>query len=221
MGFDLGSATSGAIGGGQVGSVFGPWGTAIGAGIGGISGGLFGGKKKKRKPKQISTLDPQQQELYGQQMSALRGEGGPLAGLYNFDTQGANQNFDQNVSRPAYRNFQENIIPGITGQFRGANLQNSSYAGEALGRAGRNVQEGLDAQRSNMIFNGQQNANQNRINGIENSLNRQTFAYQRPQERSPNQFDQVLGKLAPNAGDWFADYWGGMGKTAGTAAPAA
>ncbi len=220
MAFDFGGGASGAMAGAQIGSTFGPWGTAIGAGVGGVSGGLFGGKKKRRKPKQISTLDPQQQELYGQHMSALRGEG-PMAGLYNFDTQGANQNFDANVSRPAYRNFQENIIPGITGQFRGANLQNSSYAGESLSRAGRNVQEGLDAQRSNMIFNGQQQANQNRIGGIDSALNRQTFATQRPQERGPSQFDQLLGKVAPNAGDWFADYMKGFGPTAGTAAPAA
>jgi hypothetical protein len=217
--FDIGSGVSGAMSGGQIGTaVGGPYGGAIGATIGGTLG-LFGSKKKKRKPKQISTLDPQQQELYGQQMAAIRGEG-PMAGLYNYDVAGANQNFEANVARPAYRGFQENVIPGITGQFRQGNLQRSSYAGEALSRAGRDVQESLDAQRSGMIFQGQQAAQQNRQSAIENALNRQTFATQRPQERGPSQMDQILGKLAPNAGEWFADYLKGLGPTAGTAAPA-
>jgi hypothetical protein len=210
--YDLGSAASGAMSGGQLGAPFGAPGIAIGSTIGGLAG-LFGSKKKRRKNKQISTLDKQQQELYGQHMAGLRGEG-PMAGMYNFDTQGANQNFDQNVSRPAYRNFQENIIPGITGQFRQGNLQNSSYTGEALGRAGRNVQENLDAQRSNMIFQGQQQANQNRMGGIENALNRQTFATQRPSERAPGGINQILEKLAPDAGEWFSNYLKGFAPTA-------
>lgn len=216
--YNLGNAASGAMAGGQIGSTFGPYGTAIGAGIGGLAG-LFGSKKKKRKPKQISTLDPQQQQLYNQYVGGLSGQG-QFADLYKYDAQGANENFDANVSRPAYRNFQENIIPSITGQFRQGNLQNSTYAGEALSRAGRNVQEGLDAQRSNMQFLGQQNANQNRLGSIRDVLGMQTFAQQRPQEGNPSTFDQILGKVAPNAGDWFANFLSKKaGEYAGTATP--
>lgn len=213
--YNLGNAASGAMAGGQIGSMFAPGvGTAIGAGIGGLAG-LFGSKKKRRKPKQISTLDAQQQQLYNQYVGALSGQG-QFADLYKYDAEGANVNFDKNVSRPAYRNFQENIIPSITGQFRQGNLQNSSYAGQALARAGRDVQEGLDAQRSNMQFMGQQNANQNRLGSIRGVLGMQTFAQQRPQEGNPSTLDQILGKVAPNAGEWFANY---LSKTAGTATP--
>lgn len=202
MAINFGNAASGAMAGGQIGSAIMPgYGTAIGAGIGGLAG-LFGSKKKRRKPKQISTFDPQQQGLYDQYVQGLSGKG-QFSDLYNYDAQGANANFDRNVSRPAYRNFQENIIPSITGQFRQGNLQNSSYAGEALSRAGRDVQEGLDAQRSNMQFMGQQNANQNRMQGIQNILGTQTFARQ---DASPNSFDQMLGTLTPGAGQWFADF---------------
>ena len=160
MGLDWGSGASGAASGAAMGS-FGPWGTAAGAIFGGATG-LFGGSggKKKKKAKKVSTFDETQQGIYQQYADALNGKG-QYADMYNWNAEGANRNFDANVSRPAYRNFNENIIPGITGQYRSNNLMNSSYSGEALGRAGRNVQESLDAQRSNMHFQGEQNANQN------------------------------------------------------------
>lgn len=216
--YSAGSAASGAMSGASIGSTFGPWGTAAGAVIGGVAG-LFGSKKKKnKKPKPISTLDPQQQALYGDYIASLRGDG-PFNDLYNFDSEGYNNVFDQTVARPAYRNFQENVIPGITGQFRSNNLGTSSYTGEALSRAGRNVQENLDAQRSANIFAGQQQANQNKMAGIQNILGMQTFAYQKPKEGAPSGIDQILGTLAPQAGEWFADYLKGIGKGGGTAAP--
>lgn len=216
--YSAASGASGALSGGQIGmSVGGPPGAAIGAVAGGLAG-LFGSKKKKRKPKQISTLDPQQQQLYDQYVQSIRGQG-PLAGIHGFDAAGANQNFDQNVSRPAYRNFQENIIPQITGQFRSNNLQDSTYAGGALGRAGRDVQENLDAQRSNMIFNGQQTAQQNKLGAINNVLGMQTFAQERPQERKPGTIEQIFSQLAPKSGDFWADQLSKYSPNAGTATP--
>jgi len=220
--YDWGQAATGAVSGAATGSAFGPIGTAGGAIIGGVSS-LFGSKKKKKKkPKPISTLDPQQQKLYGTTMDALRGEG-PMADMYNFDAEGYNNVFDQTVGRPAYRNFQENIIPGITGQYRKNNLMNSSYSGEALSRAGRDVQENLDAQRSANVFQGQQQANTNRINGINNMLNLQTFAYEQPGAEKKSGIDQILGSIAPQAGEWFADYLSskrsGMAGTSGSSNP--
>jgi hypothetical protein len=207
--------------GGQLGlAAGGPVGGAIGA-TAGFAAGLFGSKRKKRKPKQISTLDPQQQQLYDQYVQSIRGEG-PLGGMYNYDTEGANKNFDLNVGRPAYRNFQENIIPQITGQFRSGNLQNSTYAGGALSRAGRDVQENLDAQRSNMIFGGQQQAQQNKQNAINNILGMQTFAMERPQEQKPGVIGQVLNQFAPESGKFWGDVLSQYSKAglSGTAAPA-
>lgn len=209
----LGSAASGAISGASIGSAIPVVGTGIGAAIGGIFGGiggLFGNKKKKAK--KLSTLDPQQKALYDQYISALSGQG-PHAGMFNFDQQGYNNVFDQSIARPAYRNFQENIIPQITGQFRGSNIGNSSYTGESLSRAGRNVQENLDALRSQNVFAGQQQANMNKQNAIQNILGTQTFATARPQEGNPSVIDQILGSLAPQAGQWFGDYLKGLGGT--------
>lgn len=216
--YSAGSAVSGAISGASIGSSFGPIGTGIGAVAGGIMG-LFGSKKKKKKAKPISTLDPQQQQLYNQYIQSLGGQG-PFSDLYNFNAEGYNDVFYKTVGRPAYRNFNENIVPGITGQFRSNNLMNSSYTGDALARAGRDVQENLDAQRSANVFAGQQQANQNKQNAIQNILGMQTFAMQKPQQGAPSTIDQILGTLAPKAGEWFADYLKGFGQ-AGTAAPAA
>lgn len=218
MALDWGSGATGAIGGAAAGSTFGPVGTAVGGLIGGAAG-LFGSKKKKKKkPKLLRTLDDQQEELYGSQMAALRGEG-PMAGMYNFDAQGYNNVFDQTIGRPAYRNFQENIIPNITGQFRGNNLMNSSYAGQSLSRAGRDVQENLDAQRSANIFQGQQTANQNKMAAIQNLLGLQTQAYQRPEEGAPSTIDQILNSVATAGGEWLANKVKDFGKTSAPASP--
>lgn len=126
-----------------------------------------------------------------------------MADLYNWNAEGANENFDKNVSRPAYRNFNENIVPTITGQYRGSNIMNSSYSGEALSRAGRNVQESLDAQRSNMQFNGQQNALEARRNAIPGVLNMTT---QRDNANNPSTFDQIANAVGPHAAEYVADY---------------
>ncbi len=213
-------ALSGAASGAAIGSVVPGLGTAVGAGVGGLVGGLaglFGSKKKKAKaPKRISTLDPRQQALYNSYVRGLRGKGS-LSSLFNYDAEGANQNFDQNVARPAYRDFQENIIPNITGQYRQGNLMNSTYSGEALGRAGRNVQENLDAQRSNMQFGGQQQSQQNKLNSINSVLGMNTFAYQQPNHS--NSIDNILSSVAPQAGQWFGDYLRDA-RRSNTAAPA-
>ena len=216
----LGGAASGAVTGASLGSIVPGIGTGVGAAVGGLAGGigsLFGGKKKK-KPKKRSTLDPQQQSLYNDYISSIRGQG-PLSNLYDFDAEGYNDVFDQTIARPAYRGFQENIVPGITGQFRSNNLMNSSYAGESLSRAGRDVQEGLNAQRSANIFQGQQQANQNKQNALNNILGTQTFAYEKPGSQTPGILDQILGSAGTATGEWFADYLKNANKPA--TAPAA
>jgi len=196
-----GGAASGAMAGGYAGSAFGPAGTAVGAAAGGILG-LFGGGKKKKKKR--STLDDRQQKLYGDQNAAIYGEG-PLSDIYDYNPEAANEVFDKTIGRPAYRKFEENVIPKITGQFRGGNIQNSSYTGEALSRAGRDVQEGLDAQRSQYLYNEQKDARQAKRDAIKDVMNTQTFAYDTsPQEKGT--IDQILESLGPEAGQWFADF---------------
>ncbi len=219
MAYDVGTGVSGGITGAATGFASGgPPGAVIG-GIVGLTSGLFK-KKKQKKKKPISTLDPQQQQLYNEYISSLRGEG-PHASLFNYDSEAANANFEKNVGRPAYRQFEENIIPGITGQFRKANIGQSSYTGEALSRAGRDVQENLDALRSDMQFQGQQQANQNKQNAINQILNMQTTAQQKPGPQQPSTIDQILNTLGPASGDLLADLVKNYNKPSTPTTPAA
>jgi len=169
-----------------------PFGTAAGIGLSALS--LFG-KKKKKKPKTVSSLDPIQQQLYGEYAQALHGQG-PLADIYHFDPEKANQVFDENIARPAYRKYQEDVIPSITGQFRGSNLMNSSYTASALSNAGRDVQEALNAQRASYLYNQENNARSAKQAGVQNLLGQQTFAYQRPEEKR-NVIQQILESILP------------------------
>lgn len=202
---DWGAGLSSGLAGGLAGfGIGGPVGAGVGALLGGV-GGIFGGR---RKPKKRSTLDPYQQALYDQQFQALQGQG-PLADMYNYNPGMANDVFDQNYARPAYRNFQENLIPSITGQFRNQGLMDSSYAGDSLSRLARDVQEGLDAQRTQYLYGQEQAAKQNRMQGLENMLSRQTFAYDKAANQGGFNIDSILSQLTPSVIDDLKDYFSG------------
>jgi len=173
--------------------------TSILGGLG-VGAGKYAYDKGMFSDNQVSSLDPKQQELYSQLVQALQGGGGPLADIYGFDPEKVRENFDLNYAQPAYQKFEEEVIPGITGQFRGQNLQNSSYLGGALSKAGTDVQKGLDANLSNMLFNAEQQAIQRKQQGLQNLLNMQTFAY----EQSP--LMQLLQALAGGAGKAIGSY---------------
>lgn len=193
-----GASTGGAIGG--------PWGAAAGGLIGGVAG-LFGGGDKKKKKKKISSLDKRQQALNAKQHQAILGKG-PLADLYNYDPEAANRVFDQNIANPAYRKFQESVIPGITGQFRSQGLMNSSYVGDAISRLARDVQENLNAQRSQYLYGEQKEARNAKRNAVENLQNRQTFAYDTAAQNNGG-FDvnRVLDSITPEMIDQAKNYF--------------
>ncbi len=199
----LGGASTGAT----IGSVIPGVGTAIGAGVGGLIGGiagLFGGKKKKKK---VSSLDKRQQQLNKQQHEAILGKG-PLSDLYNYDPEAANAVFDQNVARKAYRDLNESAIPSVTGQFRNQGLMNSSYAGDAIAKLARDVQENLDAQRSQYLYGEQKDARSAKRNAVENLQNRQTFAYDKNGSGGGGfDINTVLKSVTPEMTDQIANYF--------------
>lgn len=198
---NIAGGAAGAASGAATGSAFGPIGTGIGAVGGGLLGLFSGGRKK---PKKKSTLDKTQQALYKMYTDALMGKGGQFGDLFNFDADKARDIFQKMYADPAYQNFQENIIPGITGSFRGGNLQNSSYLGGALSKAGTDVQKSLDAQLANMIYQGQQDSVNRRISGINNILNLQTQAYVNPSGGAGDKvFDALLDVGGSAAGSWL------------------
>lgn len=215
---------SGTLGGAVTGFLKGgPAGALVGGGLG-LVGDLTKKKKKKNKlfgegSGTVSSYDPLQQELYKNANEGIMNRG-PLADVYGFNADQANNNFDLNIQNPALRNYRENIVPTITGQFRKDNLMNSSYAGEALAREGRNVQENLNAGRANYIYNQEQASKDRRQRGIESILGSQTFAYNQPQtQNSP--IDSILNTFGGEATGWLTDKLGGFfgGKTSTPSTP--
>ena len=205
MAYDFGGlatgATSGATTGGAIG---GPYGAVAGGLLGGISGLFGGGKKKKKK---VSTLDKRQQELNKQQHESILGKG-PLADLYNYNPEEANAVFDKNIANPAYRKFQEELAPQVTGQFRSNGLMNSSYAGDALSKLARDVQENLNAERSKYLYGEQSNAREAKRGAVEGLQNRQTFAYDKSAPSSGGfDIDSILKSLPPEAVSGLTDYF--------------
>ena len=183
-GFNWGDLLKGMLMGGGAGA----------AALGAHKAGMF-------DPNKVSTMDEQQQGLYDQKYQAIQGGGGPLGDIYGFDADKVRGQYTQQYAEPAYQQFQEQTVPGITGAFRGQNLQNSSYLGGALGQAGTNVQKDLNAQLSGMLSNAEQQSLSRKQSGVNDLLNMQTFAY----EDSP--LMKLLSGLA-----------GGVGKVAGAAA---
>lgn len=210
---DWGSGAAGAASGAATGfSVGGPVGAVVG-GVGGGLLGLFGGGKKK--PKKYSTLDKTQQGIYDDYARAIRGEGGRFGNLFNFDSKAATKNWNQMYAQPAYQQFNEEIVPGITGQFRGGNLQNSSYLGGALSKAGTDVQRNLNAHLSNMLYQGQQDAINRRSQAINNILNTQTFAMEGAQPSGGDQaFSALMDVGGKAAGAYFNNKFGSGGSPA-------
>lgn len=205
MAFDFGGAATGAVSGATTGgAIGGPWGAAAGGFLGGLSG-LFG--KGKNKKKKISTLDKRQQQLNQQQHESILGKG-PLADLYNYDPEQANAVFDKNIANPAYRKFEEELAPKITGQFRSNGLMNSSYAGDALSKLARDVQENLNSERSKYLYGEQKGAQDAKRSAIDSLQNRQTFAYDKSAPSGAGfNIDSILKSLPTEAITGLSDYF--------------
>lgn len=204
--YDVGAGLSSGLSGAATGAAIGGPPGALAGGLIGLTGGLFGsGKKKKKK---VSTFDKRQKQLNEEQYQGLIGEG-PLADLYKYNPEQANDVFNKNVANPAYQKFQENIIPSITGQFRKQGLQNSSFVGDALSRAGRDVQQGLDAQRAQYLYGQQQGSQASRQNAVENLQNRQTFAYDKAAPQSGGfDINSLLSSINPEMIGQLKNYFG-------------
>lgn len=201
FGNGIGGATAGALYGSGIG---GPIGGLIGGGVG-LLGGLFGSRKSK--PSTLSTLDPKQRQLLDKYIQALEGGGGPLGDLFGQqDPAQLRSLFENSYAKPAYQNFSRNIAPTIMGQFRSKGLGDSSYAAGALADAGTNVQQGLDSQLANLLYNAQQSQLDRRGRGVSDVLGMGTFDYK---QRQPDIFENLINSLAGGAGKLLADRFTG------------
>lgn len=205
-------ALSGAASGAAIGSAVPGIGTAIGAGVGGLIGGvsgLFGGGGSAQKK---STLSKTQKGLLKAYNQAIMTGEGPLADVFGSgDVEGLRGFYDRNVREPSLQKFREDVVPAISGQFRGRGLGKSSYLGESLSRAGRDVQTNLDNRFSDMVFQQQEAGRGRKASAINSIMGNQEFAYNEP---SKGLGSTLLESIAPAAGEFVGNYFGEMGKNA-------
>lgn len=105
----------------------------------------------------LPSMTGEQSQLLAQLLGGLGGQGGQGgalgAGLGNLQTLlgGGKQAFEA-FEKPALRQFQEQIVPGIAERFTsmGAGAQGSSAFGQQLGAAGAGLAESLSGQRAGL-----------------------------------------------------------------------
>lgn len=179
---NLAGAAKGALSGGAAGSLFGPWGLGIGAGVGGISGLLSGDTQNDRLEK-VASGTPGQERLHSntlsQAMGMSQGNGGyqQAQNYYNrFLGNNQQQAFDQ-FSAPYLQNFEEQILPQIAERFAGAGALSSSGFGQALGGASASLQSQL-AQLFSQLQSQSAGAQTNQYNQLtQTGLNYEPFQY--------------------------------------------
>lgn len=185
----------------------------IGAGAtaAGFAGQFF---KKKKKPKRLPTMSAGQEQLFNQGIQAAGGGGGPLADLYApYDMTQGRDVFERNIAEPALERFREQVIPGITGQFRQGNLGESSYHGDALARSGRDVQRNLDNRMAQYLQEGEEANKNRRMQGVQNLYGQQPFAYEQQEEGDPwSSLMQGGSNLLGNYAGMQSPYGGGGGQ---------
>ena len=113
-------------------------------------GEFFLGKGSQEKTRQI--YNPQQEQLLNQILSSLSG---PMAsGMQNVQNiLGGDQSTFDAFQRPARRGFEQQTLPSIAERFTGSfgeGSDQSSAFGQAMGTAGREMEEDLFSQRIGM-----------------------------------------------------------------------
>ncbi len=124
---------------------------------------LFGSKPKQKK---LSTLTPEQQELMtliNEGLTSGEGAFGDIFGKFN------QQEFEEGVTKPALKNFQEQILPMLQEKFIARGDVGGSGMQRAQGRAATDLQSNL----ANLMYQAQQTQKQNRIGGVNTSFGRQ------------------------------------------------
>lgn len=121
---------------------------------------LFG---KKDKTKQVKTLVPEQEELLTLIKQGLASGEGPLGELFGKFNEGQ---FNEGVTKPALKNFEENILPQISAKFSAGNAVQGSGFRRATLKAGTDLQSKL----AELMYGAQQTQKQNQIQGLQTGL---------------------------------------------------
>lgn len=132
---------------------------------------LFG---KKDKAKKFDTLTGGQMDVLNQLLAGLQGQGGAFGGMFGeFDPTATANMWEQGVAAPAMRNFQQRVIPSIMQSF--ADQGASSGLSNSLATAGRDMEENLNAQLAQYMWQAQMQQQQNRMAGLGLGLGTKAF----------------------------------------------
>lgn len=174
-----------------------------------LSEWLFG---KKDKVKKFDTMTGGQMDVLNQLLAGLQGQGGAFGGMFGeFDPNQTANMWEQGVAAPAMRNFQQRVIPSIMQSF--ADQGSSSGLGNSLATAGRDMEENLNSQLAQYMWQAQMQHQQNRMAGLGLGLGTKAFQpyTQQGYAGAIPGFMQGVGQGAGQAfGNAIPGMWGNM-----------
>lgn len=164
--------------------------------------------QKKEQQEQIPTVGPEQQNLVNQLTQLLRGQLGGQ-GLF-----GQSQNFLQDIlggdtskfEAPLMRQFNEQIIPGLSERFAGLGAGSSSAFQQALGGAGSGLMERLGALRGQLGLQASGQGLQSILGLLGGALTPTFQTGIRP--GSPGPLANFIAPIAGGFGKSFGEYGG-------------
>lgn len=159
------------------------------------------------KVKQATLKTPEQQTLMQLISDALTKGEGPLKDLFGSFNQ---QEFEQGITQPALKNFQENILPQIQEKF----IAGNQVLGSGMRRGQLKAAEDLQSQLAQLMYQAQQQQKQNRLQGIQSHIGENTFEniVQQPKQKS-----SIWESILPAAGSAVGSFLGPLGTAAGAA----
>jgi hypothetical protein len=147
---------------------------------------LFGGKDKIKK---AGTQTPLQEELMALISEGLTKGTGAFKELFgSFDQKG----FEEGVSKPALKMFEEDILPKLTHQF----INSGSVQGSSFNKARLKAGTDLQSKLAQLMYQAQEQQKQNQLAGVNTALGTKSFEniYQQGNTGAVQGFAQGAGQ---------------------------
>lgn len=175
--------------------------------------GFFGGSSEIRE--NVSTLRPEQEGIYDQLTAAAKGKRGAggafgTAADYYMDLLSNNSQDYQNFANPMLRQYNEEIVPGLSEQFAGmgaGGLSSSGFRNAQL-QGATDLSERLGALRSQLRQQG--------VQGLQNLGTQGLQSYSQNMVTQPGS-EGFLSSMAPILGGVLGSVGGPMGTAFGSA----
>lgn len=123
---------------------------------------------KKGKSKQLATQTPEQQQLLKIITDSLQGGDSALSDIFGGFDKGA---FEEGVSKPALKQFQDEILPMIQEKF----IAGNQVLGSGLQRAQAKAGTDLQSQLAKLMYEAQNQQKQNKLSGVNTVLGTKSF----------------------------------------------